>query len=513
MSNSEAAPAVRIDVYSHHVRVRKFNHIVGSALAAYARQQAQWGLTRQPGNPRPVRTILRFFAAATADRSEFRFHVNQLDELLRHIQSYGITMAQIRITHKALYEPERIELVAHDGKQPREKQLPLIEYLLSEGNSKVLTAQTGLGKTRVGLWGIEKIGYRTVLIIKGMYIPKWIKDIEDAYVTKPGDILVAQGSRALAAIMHQALDGTLKAKFIIISVRTMSQYLRDYDLYKNHSKDYPIVPHKFYSTLKAGIRMIDEVHQEFHANYRIDLYTHVVKSISMSATLDSDDPFINRMYAVCWPRETRAPELEYDRFIAVKCLWYSINQPHRIRCINIFKQYNQTKFEQSILRDRGMTQRYIEMIASVVKEAYVKRREPGQKMMVFCGTVDMCTRVTARLRELYSDLTVNRYVAEDAYEQLLNADIVVSTVLSAGTAVDVPNLRVTLMTNALNSKQANVQVLGRTRRLKDWPDTTPEFYFLAAREIDKHVSYAREKEEKFRGKVLSYNELQTPYRV
>lgn len=513
MSNTEAAPAVRIDVYSHHIRVRKYNHIVRSALTSFTRQQAQWGLMRQPGNPKPVRTIVRFFAAATLDRTEFRFHVNQLEDLIRHLQTYGLTRDSISIKHKQLYEPERITLVAHDGKEPRPKQLPLIEYLLAEGNSKVLTAQTGLGKTRIGLWGVERIGHRTVLIIKGMYIPKWIKDIEEAFETKPGDIIAVQGSKALATVMELALADELKAKFIIISVRTMAMYLKDYDLHKDRSKEYPIVPHKFYEKLKVGIRMIDEVHQEFHANYRIDLYTHVVKSISMSATLDSDDPFINRMYEVSWPRPTRAPEVEYDKFIAVRCLWYTLTQPHRIRCTTIFKQYNQTKFEQSILRDKGMTQRYIEMIAGIVQEAFIKVREPGQKMMVFCGTVDMCTRVTARLRELHSSLTVNRYVAEDAYEQLLNADIVVSTVLSAGTAVDVPNLRVTLMTNALNSKQANVQVLGRTRRLKDWPDVTPEFYFLAARELDKHIQYARDKENKLRGKVLSYNELQTPYRV
>lgn len=513
MTADKAPPVAVIDVYSHHIRVRKFNHIVKSALATFTRQQAQWGLMRQPGATKPVRTIVRYFAAATADRSEFRFHVNQLEELIQHLRTYGLTQDQIAIRHKAMYTPERIEIVPHDGKQPREKQKPLIDYLMAPGTSKVLTAQTGLGKTRIGLWGIEHIGTRTAIIIKGMYIPKWIKDIEEAFETKKGDIVVVQGSKALITVMELALAGQLEAKFIIISIRTMAAYLEDYDLHKNHSTLYPVVPHKFFETLKVGIRLIDEVHMEFHANYRVDLYTHVPISISMSATLDSDDSFINRMYEVVWPRTTRAPEIEYDRFIAVKCLWYSLMNPGRVKCLTFFKQYNQTKFEQSILRDAGMTARYIDMIAGIVKQAYIQVREPGQKMMVFCGTVDMCTRVTKRLKELYPDLTINRYVAEDEYKQLLNADIVVSTVLSAGTAVDVPNLRVTLMTNALNSKQANIQVLGRTRRLKDWPDVTPEFYFLAARENDKHVQYAKDKELKLRGKVLSYNEMITPYRV
>lgn len=515
MTSVEIAPSIHLDVFSHHVKVSRFNHVGKVALLDYCMGMAQFGMVRV-GRGRFERKMVRVFVAVTKDRSEFRFHINQLKDLLQHLGSRGFTQANMRITHHELYQPVECEFRWKDDRVARDYQVPIIDYLVEPGRSKVVTLQTGKGKSFIALQAVMAIGQRAMLVIKGMYVDKWIEDVEDSYHLKKGELMVVRGAAHLKLLIELAQAGELTAKFIICTSKTIFNYMKTYETFNGQWGDgdvYGAIPEKLYETLGVGVRIIDEVHQDFHCNFRQDLYSHVPKTIALSATLDSDDPTMNRIYELTWPLATRAPAMKYDKFIVMKALWYSLNRPNKIRCTNAMKQYSHTKFEQSLMKDPEMLHNYMSMIADIVVTSFVRVYEPGQRMLIFCATVELCTQLTAFLAERNRDLKVSRYVMDDEYEQLLTSDISVSTLLSAGTAVDIPNLRVTLMTTALSSKQANIQALGRTRRLKDWPTVTPEFLFLSAREIDKHVQYTRQKAEKLDGKVLSYKEYQTPYRI
>ena len=518
MTQSAVPPAMRIDLYSHYIKVTRFNAAGKYALMEYCRTLAQYGMVRV-GRNQFERQMLRVYVATTKDRSEFRFHINEYRDFRQHLSRYGFTDANIELVRHEMYSPVQVSYPLRDTREPRERQVPILKYLCDppiEGYSpsKVVTLQTGQGKTFLGLKAVLNWGVRTVLVIKGMYIDKWIEDVEGAYLFKRGDLMVVRGSDHLRALLELAKSDKLEAKFIIVSLKTMYQYLEAYEEFKDSPQfPFPVPPEKFYETLGAGIRLIDEVHQEFHTNFRQDLYTHVPLTISLSATLDSDDKFMNRMYEIVWPLKIRSPEVPYDKFIVMKGLWYTINKPEKMRYTNHMKQYSHVKFEQSIMRHVGCLNNYKNMVASIVQQSYVSVRQPGQKMLIFFATVELCTIMRDHLAALHPNLTVNRYVSEDEYEKLLNADIVVSTLQSAGTAVDIPNLRISLMTVALSSKQANIQALGRTRKLKDWPDINPEFLFLNCREIDKHRKYAEEKKVKMDGKVLSFKDIETSFRI
>ncbi|WJJ54886.1 putative DNA helicase [Xanthomonas phage RTH11] len=364
--------------------------------------------------------------------------------------------------------------------------------------------------TFLSLTAIRNEQVRVAIILKGMYVDKWIGDIEGAYGAEKGALMVIRGIPQLRAALEMARLGALKARVIVFSQKTMFMYLQ---YYEKHGVDefISVSPMDLYKHLGVGLRLIDEVHQEFHCNFRQDLYTHIPKTLSLSATLEPDQKFIEDMYRIVWPVGTWAPEMEYDRFIAVKALWYRISEPGRLRWLNFLRQYNHTEYEKSIFKRPQVLENYTDMILDIVERAFMEKKEKGQKMMIFVATVQMATLLADMLATKYPKELVNRYVSEDEYEDLVAADISVTTLQSAGTAVDVPNLRITLMTTALSSKQSNIQVLGRTRRLIGWPDVTPEFYFLSARDIDKHVQYTKEKKVKLEGKVLSFQELGTNY--
>lgn len=500
-------PEIRLDVYSHNVKVTRFTIRGKESLLSYCRNLAEYGL-KMVGYKKFVREMLRVYASATKDRTEFRFHRNNLEELIGHLKEWGYREEQMEIVYHDIYVPKPATFTMDPKFTSRDYQIPIIDYMSrvnedGSADTKIVTLQTGRGKTFCLLSAVARLGKRVVLVIKGMYVEKWIGDVKEAFGCKPGELMVVRGSKDLRAIIDLAQAGELEASFIIITNKTLYNYLKHYERTKNKDKLYGCNPEVLFETLGVGIRAIDEVHQDFHLNFRLDLYTHVPKTISLSATMISDDAFMNRMYETMFPMDIRFKGIAYDKYIAVKALFYRASNIRQIRFMGKRRNYSHVVFEQSLMKNRKLLQKYLDMIAEIVSVGYISKREPGQKMLVFCATVDMCTLVSKHLQELHSKLDVRRYVSDDEYEDLLTADISVSTIKSAGTAVDVPDLRVCLLTDALSSRQANEQTVGRLRRLKRWPDTTPEFLYLVCEDIPQHVRYHNQKEEFLADKVLS----------
>lgn len=510
-------PRARIDVWSHGCKISNFSAEIRTLMIELCRTTwGEYGLVRV-GRFRSEKKIKRVFIGTTKDRSMFHFHRNQLDFVLNRLGKINIPLNRLEIVYHEMYEPVKATHPLVDTRPPREKQVPIIEYVCAPPDpkfapSKVVTLQTGKGKTFLALYCLRLIGLRFAVVIQGKYVDKWISDIEEAYGAEKGALMVIRGIPQLRGAIEMAKAGIFNPRVVIISSKTMQMYLKHYETYG--VDDYlSVTPMDLYKLFGIGVRLIDEVHQDFHCNFRQDLYTHVPLTVSLSATLEPDQRFLEDMYRIVWPLGTWAPEMEYHKFIDVIALWYRFRSLAGIRWLNFMRQYSHTELEKSILKKPETLRNYLDMSADIVEKAFIEKMEPGQKMIVFVATVQMATLLADMLANLHPKLLVSRYVSEDEYDDLIAADISVSTLQSAGTAVDIPNLRITLMTTALSNKQSNIQVLGRTRELRDWPDVTPEFYFLSSYDIDKHQQYAKEKKEKLAGKVLSFRDMRTNYVV
>jgi galactitol-specific phosphotransferase system IIB component len=127
--------------------------------------------------------------------------------------------------------------------------------------------------------------------------------------------------------------------------------------------------------------------------------------------------------------------------------------------------------------------------------------------------VEFCVVLRDYLRGIYPELNIREFVAETDEKVLKEADIIVSTIKSAGTAQDIPDLKVSVLTQAVRKKEANIQTLGRLRKLKRWPNVTPVFVYLNNTSIETHMKYHEAKKEIFQGKVLSQREEHIPLRL
>lgn len=359
---------------------------------------------------------------------------------------------------------------------------------------------------------------RGLIVLKGMYVDRWMNDLREAKKAgessilglKPGELLLVRGSADLKKLFAMALNGELKAKIIVMTNKTLYNYIDHYETFNGVEGEYQFPPDQMCEKLGLGWRLIDEVHQDFHLNFRLDLYTHCPKVIALSATMTHDKPFINRMYNIAYPKEHRFGGIAYDRYVDVIELVYYLNMPTKLKWLQRgMRSYNHVAYEESIMKHKDSMRHYLNMILRIVQESFLSKFEVGQKLLIYVATVTFAEVLTKALRDMVkdADLKINKYTAEDEYLQLITSDISVSTLLSAGTAVDIPNLRVVLMTTALSSTQANLQAFGRLRPLKQWPDVTPEFIYLTCQSIDKHSEYALKKKEVLKDIALTQRSL------
>lgn len=350
-----------------------------------------------------------------------------------------------------------------------------------------------------------------VAIVLAQFVPKWVKDISNTTKIKPSEILAIKGSESLKALTEMAVtQGSMKPyKAIVIANRTYENYLRAFERHEDdfESHGYMCAPDELFEKLGIGTRLIDEVHMQFYAQYRLDLYTHVPQSISLSATLVNKDPEIERIYRTAYPMAERYKEGPIDKFTDAYAVRYSVNPNWRYKTSYKPPSYSQNCYEESILKNRDFTTAYFKMIKHHMDIGYIRNYEPGNKAIVFCGTVAMCGELAKYLQHSYPNLNVKRHVAqtgkdkERLYEEnYKKPDIRVTTIGSGGTGHDVPGLTDGHLTPGLESIQANIQALGRVRKI---PGKQTRYWWYTNTDIQKHLKYDRSKMQLMRERAKS----------
>lgn len=353
-----------------------------------------------------------------------------------------------------------------------------------------------------------------VVVVLAQFVEKWVKDISNTLKVNKKEILAVQGSSALKALTEMAVTkGAMKPfKAIVISNRTYENFLRAFERHEKEMQDhgYMCPPDELFEKLGVGTRLVDEVHMQFYANYRLDLYTHVPQSISLSATLISKDPGKERIHQTAYPMAERYKEGPIKKFTNAYAIRYSVTPQWRYKTSYGTPNYSQNAYEESILKNKRFTESYCKMIKTYMDIGYRRNYQPGNKAIVFCGTVAMCGELAKYLQNCYPDLDVKRYVAEDPYEEnYKKPDIRVTTIGSGGTGHDVPGLTDGHLTNGIESIQANIQAFGRLRYN---PEKQTRFFFYTNTDIPKQLKYDRSKMQLMRERAksitpLSYGEL------
>jgi superfamily II DNA or RNA helicase len=469
--------------------------------------------TRPPYNPRfppkgpPPKD--KYFVGWTVARDEIRYHINHLNDFKKVLWRHYIEEKDIEWVNRPMYKPNKSYLKMTPGWVPRPKQIPAIEYIVNPESpvSKAVILQTGGGKTALVMNAMTKAGVLPCTFLSSdKYIQQWLRDFRNNCVIKDKKrICVIKGADALKGLIDMASEGPVPFDAIIISSTTFARYITEYNNHSQHLEKmtgYGVAPDFFFEHVGIGMRVIDELHQNFHFNFLLDLYTHAPSSVGLTGTLMSDSDMVNRMMKVAYPEKDRHDKDEYEKYAYAYSLHYNVRTPRLLRTKQAgMGTYSHIEFEKSIMRDRNMQNNYFHMVRESLRHTYdVNYRQPN-RCLVYFATIEMCTRFTAWIKREYPDRMVTRFVEEDSYDDLMKAAVSISTLKSAGTGIDIPDLVTVILTVGVNASPSNLQGYGRLRNLKD--DRKLQFLYLVCDDVPKQVEYHERKLELLKTRALA----------
>lgn len=507
---------MRIDVYSHNFSIQDIDPRFEGLIRKFTRQTVEYERVPDPTTGEVRLMAVRSYAFSPIERDLIRFHITLYNDFIQTIRNHPDLMANTTIVeHKCFIKDAKpAQFKIKNIHTPRDYQDILINQACRlEDNNFIITLPPGAGKTLTAMHILSRLKTRTFVMMRGGYLDRWIPDLEKTFDLSNGKILVAKGQTDLINLMEMEEDGVLECDIIMTTIDTVASFFKDYFQYPHVRGRYPFKPHELFQKLGVGVVLFDEGHQNPHKAMRVFCNTHVPLTITLSATLRTKEPFKNNIYRIMYPESKRHDAGYKNVYIGVNALMYKMRSLKGIRTTGWQGAYSHVNFEQSLLRSNNKITLagYLGLVKYSIDLKYMKDYRPGTKCLVFFATVNMCDKAVKYLQAKFPDKKVVRYVAKDKMKVLEEGDIIVSTVLSAGTAVDIVNLRVSIMTTAIDSQISNEQSIGRTRPVKAYPDITPEFCYFVCMDIPKHMTYHHNKRDTFKGSVKYHTEITLPY--
>ena len=505
-------PELSVRISSHNFSVTQLSPRGRAVVESFAKRYVQYGFKRNRNGSKPM---LKIFATATNDRNEYRFHIHQLKDFKEHVQRNYLPDHAVAYTTNPVPFPRAVELKVKPSWVSKDYQEPVIEYGVADDYfQKLIEIQTGKGKTYCALKIAEILGVRMVIIVKAQFMEKMIDDVHKTYDEfELEDLMVVRGANQLMALIALAKMGELHSKIVLISNKTMQNWIKLYERFRGETfgLGYESMPEDFFETLEAGLRLIDEVHLDFHLNFKIDLYTNIQKSLSLSATLINDDPFVQGMYEMTYPPNKRFSGMAYHRYVTSTAVFYSLREPERV--IKHTKDpatgnYSHNYFERWILTQKELSANYLEMHVKVMEELWLNDDYvEGDRCRLYVASIDFASVLTDYLKKKYPNKTVERYVEDDPYENLLEPDIAVTTMGSGGTGHDIPMLTAMIMSVCMKTSSGNIQGFGRLREI---PGRKTRFGYITGLDLPKQIEYHEQKDALLETRALVKGTLSIP---
>lgn len=502
-----------INIYTHYFSVTKFDGLVRQMMHTLVASRLKTEkFIKVKG--RWQRILDKLYIWTAKDGSEVRYHINMLDDFWMQMGSGGVGESQFIVTdnRKSLYTPADADIKVKESFQLYDYQEDILRHVVADGHRKIIALPTGKGKTVTVLKCAEFMKVRTAIVVLPKYKDRWKQDIvnycEDF---DKDDLLVIDSTDKLVKVLADFDRGKFRkyrsTQFVLFTLTTMKLYQKLY----HQSPKKLIAPERIWELMQIGFRFTDESHEHFHANFSLDLFTHMPKTSYLSATLDPTEQVMIGLYQVMYPSKERMGEDQYTPYIDVQAFIYRHEEPKSWRHM-VQEKYNHAVYEDNFMKNgnEAAKAQYFEMITDLLEKNYFSIRQPGQKAIVFFSRIDMCTAYSEYLKERYPDTDIRRYVGEDDYEDIISAEIAVSTHGSAGTAIDIPGLILNILTISMLSRQANLQNMGRLRELKKWPGQRPRFIYLASSDIDAQFRYHQAKQELLANRAYSIIEHISP---
>lgn len=524
-----ADPALfEIEIYGQGFTIKHLDDYGASLLQQFAHPYAIFKFDRPEGSHWTTKKRWIFsdmYGMRHRPDRKFRFHISQLKPLHEFLVGRGVVTEHVRIKFTRDWEAASSSLKLKPHIKLYDYQETGKSFVLNamEGSwlfgrtpipddfgQRLIGLRTGAGKTVTGLATACEAGERLFLFLVPKYIDKWIEDLKDLTdINDKKDLLVCTGEKGVRGFLQMAKEGSLQAKVVIFPIRTMVMFFKKFDQDLATAREMFDIdsPVDLFRYGRPGTLLIDEAHEEFLGVYKVLTYSAVNRVIKLSATFESTEQAATRVMELMAPPHMRyEPEVipSYTDMYPVKYVIRSVPQNRITYTERGNTAYSQTAYEKFLFGNPKLLDGFTKMVDRWFRMTYVENYMDGDKVRLYFGSIQMCTHITNYLKNRYPQYTIARYVEDDPYENIIVPQVAVTTVLSAGTAIDMKGLRFVLSWIAINSPRANKQLLGRLRKLDD---RDVRYYYFYCANIAKHVEYHEARKEFMLNRIKSIREL------
>ena len=334
----------------------------------------------------------------------------------------------------------------------------------------LLQAGTGTGKTFTASYGACSLSMKTIIFVHTVSL---IKQWYNTLIEKHG--FPSNRIRLLTTqdLMKAAVDNIdYDADVYIVTHQTFHSAAKNCGTFTKASK--------MLKNLKIGLKIIDECHLMFGNILTIDFLSNINKTFYLSATpgrSNKDDNSIFKYVFSSCVRYKRS-ELSSESIIPKKWVSYNVvsvdtKTPHNVykyRVLGRGNSMNAISYGKFVIQ-RDTKQTHFKCIRDILKQTFIK--DENSKVIVFVPLIDLVENLTFFLQTQLSydeqfpyDLKIRSMTSRNTSQEkeyAKKADVIVTTIQSCGTGVDLPGLTTAICASPFVSPLTSEQVFGRLR--------------------------------------------------
>lgn len=361
----------------------------------------------------------------------------------------------VKFTPKDRIQSESIDFLSSEGKFEK-----ALKY-----SQQALEIDTGDGKTYATINAIINLKMRSLIITHQDKIKKqWIKSFLDGTDIDENRIIDISGSSVIDKIMDNEVDGDI----FFVNHQTLNSYASKHGWKKIRN---------FFKKIAVGIKVFDEAHLEFKNILRMDMFSNTYKTFYITANFGRSDVkellVFNRAFSSVYKfgEETKNYDEKRKHIIYIPCMYRSNPSVTDLQSVNSMYGFSVLRFSDFALhRDEKNT-----MLKTLYHVLDIAFKVDG-KILVTVPKIDDTNFIKEKIKDEYLDLkksigTINSKNNKDDNKKNQDCDIIISTIKSCGTGVDIKGLRCVINLEPFSSKITTNQLSGRLREYAKDKDT------------------------------------------
>lgn len=330
-----------------------------------------------------------------------------------------------------------------------------------------LSLDTGDGKTFCTVKSILDLRMKAIIITHADKIKQQWIDTCSEMSNIPEDRLVNISG---VSMIDKIMSGKVEGDIYFINHQTLNSYMRNrgYDELR-----------KFFTKLKVGIKVIDEVHLSFRNTVLIDMFSNVKKTIYLSANFSRSDVKEKILFDKVFKsitkfgEETKNYECKRKHIIYLPTFYDS-----RASSEEVFNMKNYYGFSANAFIDYALWNDTSSALEYKLIEIYDKVKSLDGKILITSPKIASVDKVIDIIKKHDPEISIGSIYSKNDDETNENTKkecrVISSTLKSCGTGTDIGGLRVVINMEPYSSNITANQLAGRLREFSETEDT---FYF------------------------------------